>query len=129
MKILSEILIVILKISLCLFLTLVLGIWSGIVVFADQYDWQIILYLTLSSLTIMGIWLVFFIKMKKITKLVYLVLFISYLFIPKTLPSVMKQFNIDSCLDSGGCWDLIRDRCKMRDQGKCVITSEECKSQ
>ncbi|OGH97552.1 MAG: hypothetical protein A2104_02950 [Candidatus Melainabacteria bacterium GWF2_32_7] len=125
MKILSGILIVILKVSICLFLTLILCACSGVVAFADRYDWQIILYLTLSILIVVGFWLVFFIKMKRTIKLVYLILFILYLFIPKTLPSVMQQFNIDNCLDSGGCWDSIRNRCEMQDQGKCVITIEE----
>lgn len=125
MEILPKILIF--KILFCLFLTLTLGVWSGIVALADKYDLQIILYLTLLILTIVGIWQISFIKTKKIVKLIYLILFISYLFSPKILPSVIKQFNIDNCLDSGGCWDQIRNRCEMRDRSKCAAIPKKSK--
>ena len=34
--------------------------------------------------------------------------------------------EIDSCLDSGGCWDFIRHRCEMNDQGYCERNEQEC---
>ena len=33
---------------------------------------------------------------------------------------------IDGCLDDGGCWDYIRNRCEINDQGYCVRNEQDC---
>ncbi len=40
----------------------------------------------------------------------------------------VKNNNIDSCLDRGGCWDYIRKKCEMNNQGFCVKNSKDCKN-
>ncbi len=30
------------------------------------------------------------------------------------------------CLDDGGCWDYIRNRCEMHDQGYCEKDEQDC---
>ena len=34
--------------------------------------------------------------------------------------------DIDACLDGGGCWDYIRHRCEMEDQGYCERNEQDC---
>jgi hypothetical protein len=34
--------------------------------------------------------------------------------------------DIDFCLDRGGCWDYIRKRCEMNDQGYCERNEQDC---
>ncbi len=34
--------------------------------------------------------------------------------------------SIDGCLDDGGCWDYIRNRCEMHDQGYCEKDEQDC---
>ena len=36
--------------------------------------------------------------------------------------------SIDTCLDDGGCWDYIRKRCEMYDQGYCEKNEQDCLS-
>ncbi len=60
---------------------------------------------------------------------ILLVLF--FLFVYWSYKEVQKSdnpdfFKIDSCLDSGGCWDYTRRRCETEDQGYCVRTPEIC---
>lgn|GEM_PF-1905385 len=149
-KILSIAVILSLYILFCFFITAFLSISILTVGFAlkNGVDWQIIIYLSYLALIIIGSWAVpwslFFVKTKT-TKifviLVYLILFISYFYTYNLLPSVKKQYDlgknvdlglnwykIDSCLDTGGCWDDIRNRCEMKDQGKCVESPEKCES-
>lgn len=35
-------------------------------------------------------------------------------------------YDTDCCLDDGGCWDNIRHRCEMKDQGFCVRNEKDC---
>lgn len=35
-------------------------------------------------------------------------------------------FEIDYCLDRGGCWDYTRRRCETEDQGFCIRTPKDC---
>ena len=40
--------------------------------------------------------------------------------------SYNELWKVDSCLDRGGCWDYIRHRCEMNDQGYCERNEQEC---
>ena len=42
------------------------------------------------------------------------------------IKNVNSFIEIDSCLDRGGCWDYIRHRCEMDDQGYCERNEKEC---
>ncbi len=124
---LLKIFFVIIKVILCLFLTLAVGVWSSyilIIAFTHpiNFDWQMIIFTIFSVLIIIGVWIIAFVKTNKIIILLYLILLITYFFTPKIFPSVMMQFNIDSCLDRGGCWDSIRNNCEMNNQKKCTET-------
>ena len=37
-----------------------------------------------------------------------------------------EPWKVDACLDKGGCWDYIRHRCEMSDQGYCCRNKQEC---
>ena len=39
---------------------------------------------------------------------------------------VKLYMDIDGCLDDGGCWDYIRHRCEMHDQGYCETDEKDC---
>ena len=36
------------------------------------------------------------------------------------------NYDIDSCLDKGYCWDYTRNRCEEKDQGFCVRNEQDC---
>lgn len=52
------------------------------------------------------------------------VIILSFILIlhPSNSPFLKK----DSCLDKGGCWDYIRKKCEMNNQGYCIKNSDEC---
>lgn len=37
-------------------------------------------------------------------------------------------FEIDFCLDRGGCWDYTRHQCETVDQGYCIRTPQDCET-
>ena len=37
-----------------------------------------------------------------------------------------RYMDIDGCLDDGGCWDYIRQRCEKKDQGFCERNEKDC---
>lgn len=37
-------------------------------------------------------------------------------------------FEIDYCLDRGGCWDYTRRQCETEDQGYCIRTEKDCEN-
>ena len=62
--------------------------------------------------------------MKKIfLHILFTIIFLIVIFRPigKT-----KNFEIDSCLDRGYCWDYIRNKCEKSNQGLCIKDSQEC---
>ncbi|HNW26058.1 MAG TPA: hypothetical protein PKI94_04630 [Candidatus Gastranaerophilaceae bacterium] len=96
------------KIFICLGITIFVGYFAAIAsasAFAGRqgFDWQVLLYVLASVFTILGIWLVAFIKTKKNTKIIYAVIFFVWFFSPRILPSVMRQFDYDTCVDIGIC--------------------------
>jgi len=34
--------------------------------------------------------------------------------------------DVDFCLDRSGCWDYVRNRCELKDQGFCVKDKNDC---
>ena len=40
--------------------------------------------------------------------------------------SYNEPWKVDACLDKGGCWDYIRHRCEMKDQGYCARNEKDC---
>lgn len=102
--ILKNIGIVIFKIILCFVFTLFISVGAGII-FVAKFDWQIILYLILFILVIIGFWMATFVKTKKI-KIVYLYIFITFILASLFLPSVRHRYELDICVDTGICTNL-----------------------
>lgn len=46
--------------------------------------------------------------LKKILKIIYAAIFFIWLFSPRILPSVMRQFDYDTCVDIGICAEGVR---------------------
>jgi len=93
---------IIIKIAFCLFFTLLTMYWTllvaiGIKVRPQDFDLQVLFYLIFSVLIIPGLWIISLKKTPLTVKLVYLILFILYFYIPQILPSVKKQFDYDYC--------------------------------
>lgn len=112
-SILFRIIVIILKIFICLNITLFVGyfatIASVIAIGGRQgFDWQVLLYVLASAFTMLGIWLIAFIKTKRNIKIIYAVIFFIWLFSPRILPSVMRQFDFDTCVDIGICAEGVR---------------------
>jgi len=121
--------IILTKIIFCLFLTLLILYFNFIVIVtigaSDTIDWQIILYNLFSVFVLLIIWFLIFAKIKIKYKFLLIVPVFIWLFLPKFLPNVMKQFDLDSCLDTGLCREGI---IKMQDnKGNAIpINKENC---
>lgn len=110
---LLRIMVAIVKIFICLGITLFVGYFATIAsvitsVNSQGFDWKILLYIIISAYIVLGIWLIAFIKTKKNTKIIYAVIFFIWLFSPRILPSVMRQFDFDTCVDIGICAEGVR---------------------
>lgn len=69
----------------------------------NSFDFQIILYIILSFMFIIGLWTLLFAKIKLPMKIF---IFLSLLIIQlssTTFPSVNKVFNMETCIDTGIC--------------------------
>ena len=117
----QKILIAILKIFFCIFMTLMLS-YSAFIILAcsKNHDLQILLYLFASILFAAGIWIISFKKSNPKVKIIFWLLFLLYFISPHFLPSVSNAFHRDSCLDSGGRWDSVHHRCETQNSKKCT---------
>lgn len=111
--ILFRIMVAVVKIFICLSITLFVGYFASIasataIAGKQGFDWQVLLYFLASIFTILGGWLVSFIKTKRNTKIIYAVIFFTWLFSPRILPSVMRQLDYDTCVDIGICAEGVR---------------------
>lgn len=122
--ILKKIIIIILKLLFCLFFTIMAGYsiaLIGTLGYADtkSLDWQVIFYITLGIFSILGAWVNSFFKTPIKIKLLFIILFLIWLFSPRILPSVMRQFDYDIYVDTGICAEGI----KLKDG---VMSKEYC---
>ena len=110
LKILFKILFTLLKLLLCIFFTLLVIYFVFIVnieMFINKvYDLQIFLYDIVSIFAIFGIWINVFIKVKKRTVVIFTIIFTIWFLFLLMLPSVKKQIDNDSCIDSVNCSEL-----------------------
>lgn len=111
--ILFRIIVAIVKTFICLSITIFVGYFAAIasataIAGKQGFDWQVLLYVLASVFTVLGIWLIAFKKTKKNTKIIYVVIFFIWLVSPRILPSVMRQFDFDTCVDIGICADGVR---------------------
>ena len=137
-SILFKIIVAVVKIFICFNVTLLACYFAAIasstaIVGKQGFDWQVLLYVLASVLTILGIWLVAFVKTKRNTKIIYSVIFFIWLFSPRILPSVMRQFDFDTCVDIGICSEglifsdgiMNKEYC-LKYQGKWNDKRKEC---
>ncbi len=111
--ILYRIIVAVLKTFICLIVTLFVGYFAAIasstaIVGKQGFDWQVLLYALASVSTILGIWIVTFVKTKRNIKIIYAIIFFICFFSPRILPSVMRQFDYDTCVDIGICSEGLR---------------------
>lgn len=123
--ILFKIMVAIVKIFTCLAITFFVGYFAAIAsataIAGEQgFDWQVLLYVLASVFTIFGIWLIAFRKTNKNTKIIYAVTFFIWLFSPRILPSVMRQFNYDTCVDIGICAEGLRFADGVMNEEYCI---------
>lgn len=106
--IIKTILIVLLKLLFCLVFTIFAGldvalIWAMRDASTKHLDWQIIFYIVLGILLILGVWINSFFKTPVKIKALFITLFAAWFFSPYFLHSIMYAINEDSCLDDGIC--------------------------
>ena len=111
--ILLRIIVAIVKIFICISITLFVGYFAAIasataIAGKQGFDWQVLLYVLASIFTIFGIWLIAFIKTKRNIKIIYSAIFCIWLFSPIILPSVMRQFDFDIYADIGICAEGVK---------------------
>ena len=56
--------------------------------------------------------------------LYFTIVFLIFLFVLKIFRD-SSWSKIDVCLDKGGCWDYIRNRCEIDNQDYCVKNSSD----
>lgn len=122
--ILKKILIILLKLLFCTFLTILIGYWIALIgtlgiTNIKHLDWQIIIYVGLGIFIIFSIWINSFLKTTRKFKLICFILFIIWIFSFKILPSVMYQINEDTCIDTGICAEGLRF-------DKNILTKDYC---
>ena len=122
LKILYKVLFTLLKLLFCFFITIFV-VYSVAIISVAKFDWQILLYEIFSIFTIIGIWIVAFVKVKKRTAIIYALIFILWFGFLDMLPSVKKQLDIDDCIDSGSCAEGLFIN---TEYGKIEITKENC---
>jgi hypothetical protein len=132
--IILKIIVTIVKIFICLSITLFVGYFAAIasVVAAigrQGFDWQVLLYVLVSAFTILGIWLIAFIKTKKNTKIIYAIIFLIWLLSPRILPSVMRQFDYDTCVDIGICTEGLKFSDGVMNKEYCITKSKKWDSE
>ena len=111
--ILFKIMVAIVKTFICLGVTLFVGFFAAIasataIAGRQGFDWQVLLYVLASIFTVLGIWLIAFKKTKRNTKIIYAVIVLIWLFAPRISPSIMRQFDFDTCVDIGICAEGVR---------------------
>ena len=112
-SILFRIIVAIVKIFICLGITLFVGYFATIAsvitsVNSQGFDWKILLYIIISAYIVLGIWLIAFIKTKKNTKIIYAVIFFIWLFSPRIFHFITRQFDYGICADIGICAEGLR---------------------
>jgi hypothetical protein len=112
-KILIKSLIMTIKLLFCLFFSLFIGIYALAGLFIKTSIVLNIIYIILTLYIFFGIWVLCFKKTKKLTKIIYVVLFIIY------LPMFNAGLDLDSCFDTGICSEGVK-------LGDKVITKEYC---
>lgn len=122
--ILFKIMVAIVKIFICLGITIFVGYFATIAsvitsVNSQGFDWKIILYIIISAYIVLGIWLIAFIKTKKNSKIIYAVIFFIWLFSPRIFHFITRQFDYNICTDIGICAEGL----KFKDG---IMTKEYC---
>lgn len=114
------------SLGITLFVSYFAVIASATAIVGNQgFDWQVLLYILVSAFTVLGIWLVAFIKTKRNTKIIYAVIFFIWLLSPKILPSVMRQFDYDTCVDIGICSEGLRFSDGVMNKEYCIKKGKE----
>lgn len=128
--ILFKIMVAIVKIFTCLAITFFVGYFAAIasataIAGKQGFDWQVLLYALASVFTILGIWLIAFVKTNKKIKIIYALTFFIWLFSPRILPSVMRQFDYDTCVDIGICAEGLRFADGVMNKEYCLKKGEK----
>lgn len=124
-SIIFKIIIIFIKIFICLSVTLFVGYFATIASATatagkQGFDWQVLLYVLVSAFAIFGVWLIAVIKTKRNIKIIYAVIFFIWLFSPRILPPVMRQFDYDTCVDIGICAEGLRFADGVMNKGYCL---------
>lgn len=114
--------ILIIKMILCSFLTLLMGIC--VIITGQEINWQVVLYLLSAFFIVIGIWLLAFANPKNKEKIIFVFLLIIFLLLPNFLPYIKHQYDVDSCIDSGICPEGFKVQ---TEKVEFIITKESCK--
>lgn len=129
-SILFRIIFTVVKIFICLSITIFVGYFAAIasataIAGKQGFDWQVLLYVLASVFTVLGIWLIGFKKTTKNTKIIYAAIFLIWLFAPRISPSVMRQFDFDTCVDIGICAEGLRFSDGVMNKEYCLKKGKE----
>lgn len=128
--ILFKILVAIVKIFICLNITIFVGYFAAIasataIAGRQGFDWQVLLYVLASIFTVLGIWLIAFKKIKRNTKIIYAVIFFIWLFSPRISHFITRQFDYDTCADIGICAEGLRFSNGVMNKEYCLKEGKE----
>jgi len=129
-SILFRIMVAIVKIFICLGITLFVGYFATIAsvitsVNSQGFDWKILLYIIISAYIVLGIWLIALIKTKKNAKIIYAVIFFIWFFSPRIFHFITRQFDYDICTDIGICAEGLRFADGVMNKEYCLKEGKE----
>jgi len=85
----------------------------------SQSDWRVGLCILFSAFLAVYSFIVFFLRTRAIVKILYVIFFVAYPYLPNSIPSVVKYQNDDTCTDIGICAEGVK-------WGKDIITKDFC---
>ncbi len=123
--IMKKTLIVLLKLLFCLFFTIMAGYSIALIVtlgYSDtkNLDWQVIFYVILGIVSILGAWINSFFKTPIKIKFLFVILFLIWFFSPYFLPSIMYAINEDTYIDTGICAEGLKLKDGIMSQEYCL---------
>ncbi len=117
-----------LYILFCILASFALLFFLYVVLASFKIEFETIFYAVIVLAYLFAIWALPFVKIKAIFKIVSFIFAtfftgLVFLFAPHA-----GFFEIDTCLNKGGCWDYHRNKCEAKNQSYCIRNRTECEN-
>lgn len=94
--------------SFLIFLVLIVN--ADALIGLEKYNVHIFLHTLISLFVVVILWLLLFLKINTLVKLMIYIIFIGYLFLFNTNPYIIEVYEYNTCIDTGICKDGIQTK-------------------